>query len=61
MPLLKYRNSMQHYNLLQPSFHLQWSKWCQMRMIDVFNARNQDTLHDTVFTSDAMNVKNTDI
>ena len=32
-----------------------------MRMINVFNARNQDTLHDTVLTSGAMIAKNTDI
>ena len=38
---------MQHNNLPQPSFHHQWSTWCQMMMTNVFSARNQDTLHDT--------------
>ena len=30
-------------------------------MTDAFNARNQETLHDTALTSDAMNAKNMDI
>ena len=29
-------------------------------MIDVFNARNQDALHDTALTSEALSAKNTD-
>ena len=32
-----------------------------MRLTDVFNAKNQDTLHDTALTSDVMNVMNMDI
>ena len=29
-----------------------------MRMINVFNGKNQDTLQDTALTSDVMNVMN---
>ena len=32
-----------------------------MRRTNVVNAKNQDTLHDTAFISDAMNVMNMDI
>ena len=52
---------MQHNNLPWLSFCLQQSTWCQIRRTDVFNVKNQDTLHNTALTSDVMNVMNMDI